>query len=176
MVQLASITVSLLSWAGYALAACTHGTPYFPREPNVTVDSFGYTGLDGPLNWYGLNKTANKLCSTGRHQSPINLNASIPTSSDCSISFKVDSYPQGAVLGNLGSTLQAPANGSLVADNKTYALTQFHFHTPSEHHVELVDFLMEIHFVFEADGEKFLLAHYPALFPSSKGRLMCWPG
>ncbi|PNY28636.1 Uncharacterized protein TCAP_01439 [Tolypocladium capitatum] len=153
MVQFASTTVALLCWAGYVLAACNYGTSYFPREPNVTVGSFGYTGLNGPLNWYGLNKTANKLCATGRHQSPININASIPTSSDGFVSFKIDSYPEGAVFENLGTTLEVPANGTLVTDSKTYGLTQFHFHTPSEHRIELEHFPMEAHFVFEADDK-----------------------
>jgi len=155
MVRLAPAAVALCC-TGSALAACNYGTSYFPREPNVTVRDFGYTGLNGPLNWYDLNKTANKLCATGSRQSPININASIPAPPGSSVSFEVDSYPHGALFENLGVTVEVPANGTLVADNKTYSLAQFHFHTPSEHRIQLEYFLMEAHFVFEAAGEPLL--------------------
>lgn len=150
MVHLTSTAVSLLSLSGSAIAACHYGTSYFPRGPNVTINTFGYTGLNGPLNWFSLNETTNALCATGRYQSPINLNASIPTASGNSVSFNVSSYPDGAVFENLGGTLEVPSNGTLVVGNTTYKLAQFHFHTTSEHRIDLEYFPMEMHFVLES--------------------------
>ncbi len=35
--------------AGTVVANCAHGTSAFPRLPNVTVSTFGYDALKGPL-------------------------------------------------------------------------------------------------------------------------------
>ncbi|KAH6971990.1 alpha carbonic anhydrase [Ilyonectria destructans] len=161
MVQFTSTAASLLALAGAAVAACNYGTSFFPREANVPVGTFGYTGLNGPLNWYGLNKTANKLCAKGRNQSPINLNASIPVSPGKVAAFKVDNYPHGSKFENLGTTVEVPANGTLTAGGRTYSLAQFHFHTPSEHRFELEYFPMEAHFVFQAKDKSIAVVAFP---------------
>jgi len=41
-------------------------------------------------------------------------------------------------------------NGSLAVHNTTYALKQFHFHTPAEHRIDGYQYSMEMHFVFQA--------------------------
>ncbi|KAL7794242.1 alpha carbonic anhydrase [Trichoderma ceciliae] len=150
MTRLAHLTAVALSLAAPALAVCNYGTHLYPRENTVPVSTFGYNGLNGPLNWYSLNKTANKLCATGQHQSPINLDSSVSSVTGSSITFSVDSYPFGAELENLGTTVEVPVNGSLKADGKTYSLAQFHFHTPSEHRLNSEYYPMEAHFVFSA--------------------------
>ncbi|VUC29372.1 unnamed protein product [Clonostachys rosea] len=151
MVQLYNILVLGLSLAYTALAVCNYGTTHFPREPNVPIGTFGYTGLDGPLNWYSLNKSANMLCAEGHFQSPINLNSSIPTApGNRGLTLNITSYSEGAELENLGTTLEVPANGTFTTADNTYNLAQFHFHTPSEHRIELEYYPMEAHFVFQA--------------------------
>ncbi|KAL7931747.1 carbonic anhydrase [Trichoderma chlorosporum] len=150
MTRFAQFAAVALSLAASALAACDYGTHLNPRSEHVPISNFGYTGLAGPLNWYGLNKTANKLCATGKFQSPININSSISTVQGSSVTFKVDSYPLGAEFENLGSTVEVPVKGSLVSGGKTYSLAQFHFHTPSEHRVQEEYYPMEVHFVFSA--------------------------
>ncbi|UKZ81812.1 hypothetical protein TrVFT333_009586 [Trichoderma virens FT-333] len=150
MTRFAQFAAIALSLAAPALAACDYGTHLNPRSESVPISTFGYTGLTGPLNWFGLNTTANKLCATGKFQSPVNLDSSISTVHGSSITFKVDSYPFGSEFENLGTTVEVPVNGSLVSDGKTYKLAQFHFHTPSEHRVDLKYFPMEVHFVFSA--------------------------
>uniref|UniRef100_A0A8H7TN13 Carbonic anhydrase n=1 Tax=Bionectria ochroleuca TaxID=29856 RepID=A0A8H7TN13_BIOOC len=123
----------------------------FPREPNVPIGTFGYTGLDGPLNWYSLNKSANILCAEGHFQSPINLNSSIPVApGNHGLTLNITSYPEGVELENLGTTLEVPANGTFTTADNTYSLAQFHFHTPSEHRIDLEYHPMELHFVFQA--------------------------
>ncbi|TLS30670.1 hypothetical protein PpBr36_03346 [Pyricularia pennisetigena] len=137
-------------------AFCEHGTTLFPRAEGSTVKvaNFGFGGLRGPLNWHGLNKTANVKCATGREQSPIDINTSSnKTVKGSSLNFNIDSYPQGAELLNLGSTLEVVANGTISLDNKTYKLAQFHFHTPSEHHLDGEYFPAEVHYVFQAEDK-----------------------
>lgn len=154
MVQLYRILALSLSLVYTALAACNYGTTEFPREPNVPIGTFGYTGLDGPLNWYSLDKSANILCAEGHFQSPINLNSSIRVApGNRGLTFNITSYPEGAELENLGTTLEVPANGTFTIADNTYNLAQFHFHTPSEHRIDLEHYPMELHFVFQAAGQ-----------------------
>lgn len=128
----------------------------------VTPNSFNYTNLGGPLNWYGLNTTANDACAKGTHQSPIDIGTqTVNYAVAGSVNFTVTNVPS-AKFENLGSGLEVViTNGSLATNNITYPLAQFHFHTPSEHRVNEEYFPMECHFVFET--ESMLL---PPLFKS----------
>lgn len=152
MARLAYLAAAL-SLAAPAFASCNYGTHLYPRSETVPISNFSYTGLTGPLNWYGLNKTANRLCAVGQNQSPINLDAKVVTRPGTSISLTVQDDPLGGELENLGTTVEVPTNGSLKADGKTYSLAQFHFHTPSEHRLNSEYFPGEVHFVFSAPGE-----------------------
>lgn len=68
------VLASLL--ASYTYASCLHSTSKLQRRiteaGTVEVSKFGYTGLQGPLNWAGLT-AENSLCATGTVQSPINI-------------------------------------------------------------------------------------------------------
>ncbi|KAJ2971603.1 hypothetical protein NQ176_g7608 [Zarea fungicola] len=149
MVQFSNIALTL-GLASRLGAICDYGTTRFPRENCVPVANFGYNGIDGPTNWYSLDKKANKLCAEGKRQSPINIDSAIHTSpANSNFTFRVDSYPEGATLEHLGTTLEVHVNGSLTADNKIYSLSQLHFHTPSEHRFNMEHYAMELHFVFQ---------------------------
>jgi carbonic anhydrase len=145
--------VALVFIFQHASANCAYGTMDFPREPQVPVSTFGYDYLIGPLNWFGLNQTANGLCNTGKTQSPIILNSSIPTVPGSSISVSIVDYPSGAEFENLGTNVEVVVNGSLTDGSKTFKLAQFHFHSPSEHRIEREFYPMEGHFVFQASGK-----------------------
>ncbi|KAI6362196.1 hypothetical protein MCOR25_006269 [Pyricularia grisea] len=137
-------------------AFCDHGTTLFPRASGdpVKVAQYGFDGIRGPLNWHGLNKTANYKCAKGREQSPIDISTSSnKTVRGSSLNFNIDSYPDGAELLNLGSTLEVVANGSISLANKTFNLAQFHFHTPSEHHLDGEYYPAEMHCVFQAQDK-----------------------
>jgi carbonic anhydrase len=88
------------------------------------------------------------------YQSPIDIGNSSGTSiaSGKSIRLSIPDYPNGAKFENLGTNVEVIANGTLVDGGKTYALAQFHFHTPGEHRVNNEFYPMEMHFVFEAAG------------------------
>jgi carbonic anhydrase len=152
------LSLAVLTLLRSVNCSCNYGTSHFPREASVPVNNYSYTGLSGPLNWYALNKTANALCSIGTHQSPIDIGNSSGThpAPGRSIYVSIPNYPQGAEFDNLGTTVEVEVNGTLVDGlvdgSKTYNLTQFHFHTPSEHRINDEYFAMEMHFVFEAAG------------------------
>lgn len=88
-------------------------------------NSFGYTGLEGPLNWYGLDRKHNGLCAKGRHQSPINIDSTIHSSRG-GISIQIPNAK--AEFENLGTTVEvALSNGLLSTPDGRYKLAQFHF-------------------------------------------------
>ena len=136
------------------VANCAYGTSSFPRLPNVNVSTFGYDALKGPLNWFGLNTTANVLCETGSTQSPIVINSTISTVNGSTLNWAAQDYPDGAEFENIGTNIEVVVNGSLVDSNSgtSYKLAQFHFHTPAEHRVNNEFFPLEMHWVFESDG------------------------
>lgn len=86
----------------------------------MPVNNFSYTGLTGPLNWFGLNKTANVLCSTGTHQSPIDIGNSsgVWTAPGNSIKVSIPDYPSSALFEYLGTTVEVVVNGKLVEDKR----------------------------------------------------------
>ncbi|KAL2106722.1 hypothetical protein VUR80DRAFT_6310 [Thermomyces stellatus] len=139
--------------------------PEFPSpraEPGFEPPTFGYDGLDGPLNWHALSEN-NAECALGRHQSPIALDTDVNGVSIVSgdaLQLEFEDVPEGAEILNKGTTLEMSANGSLKLGlrGKEYALQQFHFHMPSEHRIEGEVFAMEAHFVFETEGE------YPSVY------------
>ncbi|KAK1586021.1 carbonic anhydrase [Colletotrichum navitas] len=153
----------LLPFATLASAICHHRTSLYARgqgltaraEGGVDVASFNYNDITGPLNWHSYNN-ASITCATGVQQSPINLNdTSAALVSGKTLGFDVPDLPHGAVIENLGSTLEVVAhNGTLTRHGRKFHLKQFHFHTPSEHRVDSEHFPMEVHFVFEADDDQ----------------------
>jgi hypothetical protein len=143
-------------------ANCVYGTSTFPRREQVTVSTWGYDALKGPLNWYGLNETANYACDKGSNQSPIIIDSTISVLSASAITnFFVVDYPYGAEFENLGTNVEVVVNGTLVDGNSNTAfkLAQFHFHTPAEHRINSEFYPMEMHWVFESDGKQREKAH-----------------
>lgn len=149
---------AFVSFASLASAMCHYGTTLAPRRDLVRRDEggFGYNELQGPLNWHGLSSD-NELCALGTNQSPINIAPSeFDTVNGSSYSFEIDSYIEGAEFENLGTNVQVYVNGSATVGDKSYAVQQFHFHTPSEHRIGSEYFPLEVHFIMQAEGKCFL--------------------
>ena len=70
-------------------ANCAYEMSAFPRIPSITVSSFGYDGLIGPFNWYGLNRTANFACDQVSNRSPVVINSTIPIVDSSTLKFTV---------------------------------------------------------------------------------------
>lgn len=129
----------------------------FPRKVEVKVSTWGYDGLNGPLNWYGLNETANYACDKGSHQSPIVIDSTVSVVHGSTVTtFSVPDYPCGAEFENLGTNVEVVVNGTLVdaTSDTSFELAQFHFHTPSEHRIGDEFYPMEMHWVFESAGKE----------------------
>lgn len=104
-----------------------------------------YRGDNGPDHW-GEIDPANRVCSVGHQQSPINITGSVRADVE-PLSIRWMKGPVTMV--NNGHTIQVnmPPGNTLSRADKTYDLLQFHFHAPSEHLVDGKVYPMEVHFV-----------------------------
>jgi carbonic anhydrase len=111
---------------------------------------WGYQGKNGPQNWGKLDPKYGN-CSAGHSQSPINITGAKKSDLPALV-FDYNAVPLNII--NNGHTIQvnyAPGSSLKVGD-KTYTLQQFHFHHPSEEHVNGHGYDMVAHLV-HADAE-----------------------
>ncbi|KAF8247130.1 carbonic anhydrase [Wilcoxina mikolae CBS 423.85] len=128
------------------LASVTAATACLYPRAEDPAHSWNYDGLTGPVRWHALAEE-NKICATGKHQSPINIDTkSIRLSSSAELN-----YPSSGDfnLTNNGHTVQATPEGTYTATlrGEKYKLVNFHFHTSSEHRVDGMGYPLEAHFV-----------------------------
>ncbi|WP_306362310.1 carbonic anhydrase [Nocardia sp. CC227C] len=104
---------------------------------------------DGPDHWADLDRRF-LACRMGHQQSPIDLPRHTPLDPADHLTFAYGPLPAVALADN-GHTLHAavPADSGyhITLDGRRYALTQFHFHTPSEHTIDRAGTAMELHLV-----------------------------
>jgi carbonic anhydrase len=122
------------------------GTGWAADEP--APSHWGYEGEESAAHW-GMRSSAYMACEAGSHQSPIDISMPRPAQQQERLVFH---YRSGLVraLDN-GHTIQVnvpPGNG-LHLNDRIYYLSQFHFHDPSEHHVDGRAYPMEIHLVHQ---------------------------
>ena len=149
-IRLNLITGSLIATVAM-LSACHHHTAA-PADTHGEAGKpahWSYTGESNPANWAKLSGEYH-LCATGTCQSPINVAAAEPKDLD----NPVFDYRTSAVnIINNGHTVQVNCDpdSSLKLEGKSYKLTQFHFHAPSEHRVNGQAYPVEMHLVHQAD-------------------------
>ena len=149
------------------------------QGPNVTtvrlVDAadqwpskWGYEGSGAAAFWDDLNPENYSLCGAGHQQSPIDLGNDNETKgsivekpADAIVinwSNATNFTGTGLILKNLGHTVEVQDafgdNYTTEYLNETFKLLQFHFHAPSEHHVNGDFAPLEVHFVHKTDGGK----------------------
>jgi len=123
------------------------------QEPTSHAGGWSYAGPNGPEHWGGLEPDYAE-CKLGQYQSPIDIRdakqQSLPP-----IQFAYKTSPLKIM--NNGHTVQISyARGSfIVVGGKQYELRQFHFHHPSEEHIQGKPYDMVIHLV-HADSEDHL--------------------
>ncbi len=150
-------TVAALAAAGAACGATIGRAQTTPPEPYRSPwrTPWTYEGARGAAHWSELD-SAYAACNQGREQSPIDIHetrrADLPA-----LQFKSRAGALTAVINN-AHTIRVnyrPGNGdSLVAGERSYELTQLHFHHPSEETVSGTAYPMETHLMYQAaDGE-----------------------
>lgn len=111
-----------------------------------TDHHWGYTGHNTPETWGALSSKYH-TCSDGLNQSPINITHSILDSHHLPLNL---AYTKGSnEVVNNGHTIQVNVDkgDTLILDGLTFELKQFHFHSPSENHINGKAFPLELHFV-----------------------------
>lgn len=99
-----------------------------------------------------------ETCASGTEQSPVDLADAVPEEL---VDLELDYRTSPATVADTGHSVQTTLEdaGTMTRDGETYALRQFHVHTPSEHHVDGVPYAAEVHLVHEGeDGELAVLA------------------
>ena len=108
-----------------------------------------YEGAMGPENWGKEFPT----CGKGKSQAPLNIKGPFEK-----VRFSVaPDYKQGQLkIVNNGHTIQVnvPVGSKIRIDGRAYDLMQFHFHRPSEEHIDGKPSVMVVHFVHKnLEGE-----------------------
>ena len=111
---------------------------------------WSYEGAGGPAKWGDLD-AANKACSLGSQQSPINIGGVVKSQLP---PLKPSWARTADTIVNNGHTIQLNfAEGSkLTLGDTIYSLEQVHFHRPSEHLIGGRSFPMEAHFEHRAES------------------------
>jgi carbonic anhydrase len=113
------------------------------------ADEFGYSGDNGPGFW---GKTPGWEACAGtastERQSPIDIDHVVADPHLRALQASLHDTPLALV--NNGHTIEEEyePGSSLIVDGVRYDLTQFHFHTLSEHTVHATHGVMELHAVF----------------------------
>lgn len=128
--------------------------------------AWSYQGSSGPNDWGKLDP-AYATCSVGQSQSPINIKGA--KKSDLP-ALKLDYQTVPLNIIDNGHSIQvnyAPGS-TLTVGHNTYELKQFHFHHPSEEHVNGHGYDMVAHLVHaDADGHVAVIAVFLKKGPSN---------
>lgn len=134
----------------FAFALCLVVTPAISRAQE-SHPHWSYDGTEDPKHWGSLDP-AFATCKMGHNQSPIDIRhpklADIPE-----LHFDYKAVPL-SILDNGHTIMVNYAPGStLTVGDKIYSLKQFHFHHPSEEHIDGKGFDLVAHLVHaDADG------------------------
>ncbi|KAJ3076626.1 hypothetical protein HDU98_001635 [Podochytrium sp. JEL0797] len=128
------------------------------RHLERRASKFSYEGASGPSNWANLNANYT-VCQSGKYQSPINFQGESlaiknkPVLTWSSLLTPFDFLNTGyTVQLQLGQSL--PQLVSHEINGVSYTVSQMHFHSPSEHHVEDKYFPLEAHFVHTSSNKQ----------------------
>ncbi|MDT7044033.1 carbonic anhydrase [Candidatus Nitronereus thalassa] len=117
------------------------------HRPTLTAQ-WKYLGVEGPEHWSMLTPEY-RTCEEGRQQSPINITMTHHGHAPETLEFHYQTSELHEL--NNGHTIQVShTSGCHVnLNHRRYQLRQFHFHAPSEHHIEGKTFPMEMHLVHQ---------------------------
>lgn len=140
-----------------AIAFCVVLTPAISCAQESHAPHWSYEGKEDPKHWGSLDP-AFATCKMGHSQSPIDIRQ--PKLADLpELKFEYKAVPLSIV--NNGHTIMvnyAPGS-TLTVGNKIYSLKQFHFHHPSEEHINGKGFDMVGHLVHaDLDGHLVVVA------------------
>lgn len=148
----------LAMFSSLMLAACAEEKS---EEKEVITTSanqsdWSYEESTGPEHWGKLDPK-NLTCVNGSEQSPINVEIPEVKADENLKGNEIHYEPTTFTLENNGHTIQANAitkSNYIIIENNEYKLSQFHFHTPSEHQFNGQNYDMELHLVHSDENGK----------------------
>ncbi|XP_074311800.1 alpha carbonic anhydrase 1, chloroplastic-like [Silene latifolia] len=150
-----SITVVLILGLFGIVVASGKGKQWQEDESKEgPVPGFNY----GEVDEWGSKDPSFAACSKGDRQSPIDINTYEVVVNNTLETLERDYTVKNATLSTQGTVIGVlfpGRKGGLKIDGKTYKLAQFHFHAPSEHFLNGVQYAAELHQVHTAkDGSR----------------------
>ena len=138
------------------LAACSQQKtetqePKTEEEQDLQPVSWSYTGEAGPQSWGELDEEY-AACVNGSEQSPINIDFSQAKIGETLVNIDTHYEPASFSFVNDGHTIQvnnSSKKNKMILEETEYRLIQFHFHTPSEHQFNGIQYPMELHLVHQ---------------------------
>ncbi len=83
----------------------------------------------------------------GTRQSPVNIQTSVCPIGEHQVNVHYDVSHEHVSHGAHTVRLDYDPGSFITFDGETYAFAQFHFHTPSEHHIDNTEYPLEMHMV-----------------------------
>ncbi|KAF8396403.1 hypothetical protein HHK36_018022 [Tetracentron sinense] len=117
------------------------------------IAQYSYDGEIGPSKWGSLDPHF-AACLTGKMQSPINIVKQEVVFNPRLEPLTRDYHPANATLINEGSHVGLHFEhdgGVLIIDGKNYTLKKMHWHSPSEHQIDGIQYPIELHLVHIAN-------------------------
>ncbi|XP_059646682.1 alpha carbonic anhydrase 1, chloroplastic [Cornus florida] len=118
---------------------------------------FTYSGPQGPGNWGKLSPEYD-ACSSGKHQSPIDIVTEKVVLNQTLKPLLRQYGSTNATMHNSGLSIgmqYGKEAGVITVEGRNYSLKQMHWHSPSEHRLNGVQFDAELHIVHQAeDGSR----------------------
>lgn len=127
-----------------SLLACPVSPALAQALKAIQTPEWNYDSV-GPSKWGNLSPAYN-LCATGDQQSPVDLRNGITARvAPVRLDWKSGKF----TVQNNSHSIEAkvPSGSSVTIGSERFDLTQFHFHSPSEHAVAAKRSAMEVHFV-----------------------------
>jgi carbonic anhydrase len=150
---------SLAKAVSVSAVLCLALIPVPARAQQSSPPHWSYSGDTNPKDWGKLDPSY-ALCSTGKHQSPIDIQTKDAKPADLpALQFSYKDVPLSVVdNGHTVMVNYAPGSTLTVGDH-IYTLKQFHFHHPSEEHINGKSHALVAHLVHsDADGRLAVVA------------------
>jgi carbonic anhydrase len=117
---------------------------------NAVALQWQYDGDQGPSHWGALAPTT-ASCQKGTHQSPINIRTAPHLRGHDGLLIRYTAVPGQVVTSSHTVEVNFQSGATLEILGRSYALKEFHVHTPSEHHLNGRPYPMEAHLVHRDD-------------------------